>query len=46
MKFNENRSNGSGDMKRIRKCYRRNDRLTDRRAKGIPKNVPPLDIDL
>ena len=31
VKFNENRSKGSGDMERTRKCYGRNDRLMDRR---------------
>ena len=40
MKFNENRSKGSGDMERARKYYGRNDgrtdRLTDRQTEGIP----------
>ena len=29
MKFNENRSKGSGDLEWTQKCYGRNDRLTD-----------------
>ena len=42
MKFNENRSKGSGDMERTGKSYGRNVRLTDRQTKGIPIIPLPL----
>ena len=34
MEFNVNRSKGSGDMERTRKCYGRNDGQTDERTNG------------
>ena len=35
MKFNENRPKGSRGMRRARKCYGQNDRLTDRLTVGL-----------
>ena len=42
MKFNENRSKGSGDTEQTQKCYGRNGRGTDRLTKGTPKTPLPL----
>ena len=42
MKFNENRSKGSGDMEQTQKCYGQNGRLTDRQVKDIPITPLPL----
>ena len=35
VKFNENRPKGSRGMRRTRKCYGRNDRLTDGLTDGL-----------
>ena len=40
MKFNVNRSKGVVDMKRTRKSYGQNDRLTDRWTDGHTKDIP------
>ena len=44
MKFNKNRSKGSGDMERTLKCYRWNDRRnwTDEQLQGWQGSINPL----